>query len=119
MSCSRAMQWSLAFSAVSLAQLLLVTGILLLPQWRLQQSARQGMVIFSVAADGSVRLWNRPIDAAAVPSLLQRAERLSPATRVRVVPAPDVPWGVVQDFVSRFDQTTLDVELQLPETASF
>ena len=113
------LQWSVAACLVSVTTVLLTTALIVLPQWRAQSSARLGFVTLFVARDGSLRLWNRPINAVQVPGLLQRAERLSSETRIRVVLAPGVAWGEVQDLVSLLNETTLDVELQLPPTAAF
>ena len=65
----------------------------------------------------SLRLWNRPVDAAFIPGAHRRAEQLSPAMRVRMVLAPGVAWGEVQDLVFLLETTRLDVELQLPPAA--
>lgn len=107
---------ALSFTAVS--QLLLATALIVLPQWRDQQSATRGIVTFFVGDKGDVRLWNSPIDPRFVPGILRRAEELNPGTRVRVVISSDVPWGVVQDLFNRLDATNLNVELQLPAQAS-
>lgn len=107
---------ALSFTAVS--QLLLATALIVLPQWRDQQSATRGIVTFFVGDKGDVRLWNSPIDPRFVPGILRRAEELNPGTRVRVVLSSDVPWGVVQDLFNRLDATNLNVELQLPAQAS-
>jgi biopolymer transport protein ExbD len=114
---SSSLRWSVGFSLVAVSQLLLITGLILLPQWRAQTSAREGVITFFVGGDGTVRLWNRPIDAAVMPAVVQRAERFNANARVRLVASPGVTWGVVQDLVSLLDQTSLDVELQLPPTA--
>ena len=111
------MAWCLGLAAVAVSQLLLVTALIVLPQWRARQSARRGIVTFFVAGDSSIRIWNRPIDSAVMPSLIRRAEQLDSSTRIRVVLSPGVPWGVVQDLVSLLDETALDVELQLPAAA--
>ena len=66
---------ALAFSAT--AQLLLMTALVVLPQWRAQQSANDGFVTFFVGNGGSLRLWNRPVDAAVIPGVLRRAEQLN------------------------------------------
>ncbi len=106
--------WALAFAASSLCVALLATAALVLPQWQRQLPARQGLISLHLAADGSLRLWNRPIAATALPALLRRAERLDSSTRVRLVVAPQVPWGVVQDLLPRLDSSTLHVDLELP-----
>lgn len=108
----------LALSITAVSQLLLATALIVLPQWRDQQSATRGIVTFFVNDKGDVRLWNSPIDARLVSGILRRAEKLNPRTRVRVVLSSGVPWGVVQDLVSRLDATNLNVELQLPAPAS-
>ena len=87
------MAWCLGLAAVAVSQLLLVTALIVVPQWRVQQSARRGIVTFFVAGDSSIRLWNRPIDSAVMPGLIRRAEQLDSSTRIRVVLSPGVPWG--------------------------
>ena len=114
---SRSSRLCLALAFSGTAQLLLMTALVVLPQWRAQQSANDGFVTFFVGKGGSVRLWNRPVDAAVIPGLLRRAEQLNPATRVRMVLAPGVAWGQVQDLVFLLETTRLDVELQLPPAA--
>ena len=109
--------WALAFAASSVCVALLATAAVVLPQWQRQLPARQGLVSLHLAADGSLRLWNRPIAATALPALLRRAERLDSSTRVRLVVAPQVPWGVVQDLLPRLDSSTLHVDLELPPPA--
>ena len=46
--------------------------------------------------------------------LLQRAERRSPGVHIRLVPDPDVPWGIVQSLVERLEAPQRNLELQLP-----
>ena len=116
---SGSLQWTVAAALVAVTTVLMTTALIVLPQWRAQTSARRGFVTLFVANDGSLRLWNRPINATQVPGLLRRAERLSSDTRIRVVLSPGVAWGEVQDLVSLLDSTTLDVELQLPSTTGF
>ena len=107
----------LALSITAVSQLLLATALIVLPQWRDQQSAKQGIVTFFVNDKGDIRLWNRPIDVRIVSGVVRRAEELNPRARVRIILSSSVPWGVVQDFVSRLDATNLTVELQLPAPA--
>jgi hypothetical protein len=108
--------WLLALSGSSLCLCLLATALLLLPQWQQQLPARRGVVSLHLSADGSLRLWNQPIASAALPGLLARTRRLAPSTRIRLVVAPQVPWGVVQDLLPRLDSSPLHVDLELPPT---
>lgn len=110
-------QWALAFCGSSLCMALLATAAVLLPQWQQQLTARQGVISLNLVADGSLRLWNRPIASTALPDLLRRAEQLDSATRIRLVVAPQVPWGVVQDLLPRLNSSSLHVDLELPAPA--
>ena len=114
----RSIHQVLALSTTAVSQLLFATALIVLPQWRDQRSAARGTVTFFINERGDVRLWNRPIDARIVSGILRRAEEINPRTSVRVNLSSGVPWGVVQDFVSRLDATNLNVELQLPAPAS-
>lgn len=38
---SSSLRWSVGFSLVAVSQLLLITGLIVLPQWRAQMSARE------------------------------------------------------------------------------
>ena len=102
------MAWCAGLAAVAVSQLLLVTALIVLPQWRAQQSARRGIVTFFVAGDSSIRLWNRPIDSAVMPGLIRRAEQLDSSTRIRVVLSPGVP-GVLFRTLFRFSMKQLSM----------
>ena len=115
MTSGNALHWCLALSAVTISQLMIATALILIPQWRIQQTAHQGVVSFLVASDGSVRLWNRPIANAAIPRLLASAEQINPDTRIRVILDPDVRWGTARNLLGQFQGTSLQVDFQLPE----
>ena len=116
MSSRNALHWCLALSVVTTAQLILATGLILLPQWRIQQTAHRGIVSFVVDDDGTVRLWNRPIANQSIPNLLTRAQDINPSARVRVILSPGVRWGTAQNLLGQFQGTSLEVDLQLPNT---
>jgi len=119
MNPARPSDWALAFCGTGVGLTLLATAVLLLPQWRQQLPARQGIVSLNLTADGSLRLWNQPIQRTALSGLLSRAQRLDPSPRIRLVVAPQVPWGVVQDLLTRLDSSTLHVDLELPPAPRF
>ena len=75
---SPSMHRVLALSITAVSQLVLATALIVLPQWRDQQSATRGIVTFFVNDKGDVRLWNSPIDARLVSGILRRAEELNP-----------------------------------------
>lgn len=105
---------ALGCSVVSFCLTLGATAVLLLPQWRQQRPASEGVIVIHLAADGGLRLWNQPIERSMIPALLARLNRLDPDTRLRLSLAPQVSWGVVQDLIPFFDSSSLDVDLQLP-----
>lgn len=111
--------------APGLALALLVTAaliaagslaVLLIPQWQRQRPALAGVVNLHVHADGTLRLWNTPVAADRMPSLLQQVRQRFPEARVRLVPDPQVSWGEVQRLLIRLDPIDSDVELELPAT---
>ena len=86
-----------------------------------QRPAGQGVLVFHLGKEGELRLWNQPIRPQDVPALLERA-RLRPKTAqrlvVRLVPDPQVPWGVVNGMLSRLrppaPRDSWILQLQLP-----
>ena len=114
MTSRTALHWCLGLSVVTVSQLMTATALILIPQWRIQQSAHHGVVSFVVDQDGSVRLWNRPIANVAIPKLLSKAEQLNPETQIRVILNPNVQWGTAQNLLGQFWSTNLQVDLQLP-----
>ncbi|MEB3159693.1 MAG: hypothetical protein VKK03_09580 [Synechococcus sp.] len=90
---------------------------LMVPQWRQQQSAHAGRVQLHLEADGSLRLWNAPVLAAQLPTLLERVRQNHPAAQVRVVPSPLLSWGEVQHHLRFLDLSDHDVELELPSSS--
>lgn len=118
------MRATAAAEGEGLAHGLLATGValfgfalLLLPQQLAQRPAHQGVVVIHLAADGGLRLWNRPIRAQQLPSLLAQARRINPGARVRIVPESATPWGVVQQLLPLLEVGALPFEVQLPPAA--
>jgi hypothetical protein len=99
--------WALAFGVLGLA-------CLLVPQRLAQRPAHAGVMTIHLNRDGALRVWNQPIATASLQGLLQRAERRSTGIRIRLVPDPDVPWGMVQNLVERLEAPQRNLELQLP-----
>ena len=99
--------WAAALGLVGLA-------CLLVPQRIAQRPANRGVMTIHVSRDGALRVWNQPIATDSLQGLLQRAERRSPGVRIRLVPAGDVPWGMVQALVERLEAPKRNLELQLP-----
>ena len=91
-------------------------AVLLVPQWQRQRPALAGIVNVHLQPDGTLRLWNTPVAAAQLPSLLPKGRQRFPAARVRLVPAPQVSWGEVQSVLLQLDPIDSDVELELPAT---
>lgn len=90
-------------------------ALLLLPQRLLQQPLlRDGVLSLHVAGDGSLRLWQQPLRQAELLPLLREAARRQPGSRLRVIPAPGLPWGQLQGLLQQLQQGPLPLELQLP-----
>ncbi|MCT0198985.1 hypothetical protein KQ313_04755 [Synechococcus sp. CS-1325] len=89
-------------------------ALLLLPQQLAQAPAHRGLVVLHLAADGSLRLWNRPLSPQQLPGLLQQAGRLNSQVRVRLIPSPATPWAMVQRFIPLLEVSALPFEIQLP-----
>jgi len=98
--------------AVALA--LVGVACLLVPQRLAQRPAARGVMTIQMNRAGALRVWNQPIATGSLQGLLQRAERRSPGVRIRLVPAADVPWGMVQTLVERLEAPKRNLELQLP-----
>ena len=104
----------LAYGALSTALALLAVGLLVVPQLLAQRPAHRGVVALHLAADGGLRLWNRPITPQQLPQVLRDAGRISPQARIRLIPDPATPWGVVQSVLPMLELGVLPFEVQLP-----
>lgn len=102
---------SLLGTALCLALLALLT----VPQRRAQRPAAAGVVVLHLLADGGLRVWNRRLGEAELAALLAAAERRAGARpRLRLIPHPSLPWGLVRERVERLERVGLPLELQLP-----
>ena len=101
-------------SLLGLAMGLFSLAMLLLPQQLAQAPAHQGLLVLHLEADGSLRLWNRAVSPQQLPGLLREAGRLNDRVRVRLVPSPTTPWGLVQRFLPLLEVSALPFEIQLP-----
>jgi biopolymer transport protein ExbD len=82
-----------------------------------QRTALEGVIALHLDAQGQLRVWNQPIRPQDLGPLLRRAQAtgtLATAPVLRLIPDAGVPWGVVQQLVSRLENNGLDLELQLP-----
>jgi hypothetical protein len=86
-----------------------------------QRPGLQGVMVFHLSKRGELRVWNQPIRPQEVPGLLERAQaRSGPVAPlvVRLVPEPEVPWGVVHVMLQRLQplpqHRTTTLQLQLP-----
>lgn len=86
-----------------------------------QKPAFDGVMTFHLGRSGDLRLWNQPIRLQDVPSLLERAHargKGSVPMVVRLIPDPQVPWGVIHGMLSRLrpnpPQQSWILQLQLP-----
>ncbi|MFN6340669.1 MAG: hypothetical protein ACK41W_18370 [Cyanobacteriota bacterium] len=107
---------------------LLSTTLLALAFWGItlsqvleRQPAHEGVMTFRLSRGGELRLWNQPVRPQDISLLLERA-----ATRargpsglvVRLIPDPEVPWGVTHRFLNELrpvaSQQPWILQLQLP-----
>jgi hypothetical protein len=86
-----------------------------------QKPAAEGTLTFHLSRHGDLRLWNQPIRSEDVLGLLERAKARSkgpPPLVVRLIPDPQVPWGVIHRMLSRLQPTSPQgswiLQLQLP-----
>lgn len=84
------------------------------------QPAQNGVMAFHLYKTGELRLWNQPVRPHDVAKLLQRAQARSSTemVMVRLIPHPDVPWGVIRGGLKILQpnpqQHNLHLQLQLP-----
>jgi hypothetical protein len=108
----------LAYGALSTALALFAVGLLLIPQRLAQRPAHAGVVALHLAPDGGLRLWNRPISGPQLPQVLRDAGRLDRRTRIRLIPDPSTPWGVVQSVLPLLEISALPFEVELPRPSA-
>lgn len=107
---------ALGLSLVSSCLALLTCALVVLPQRIAQRPAQRGILALHLAADGGLRLWNRPVRAQELAELLPRLadhpDRNPPV--LRLLPDPAVPWGVVRQAAVGLEASGVALELQLP-----
>lgn len=102
-------------SLLGLALAVAALALLTVPQRRAQRPAATGVVTLHLLRDGGLRAWNRRLGEAELSALLERAERRAGARpRLRLIPHPSLPWGVVRERLERLEGVGLPLELQLP-----
>jgi hypothetical protein len=114
---TRAGSWLDALGAALLGVALswLLLAVVSVPQRRAQRPAADGVLALHLLADGGLRLWHRRLGEAELGDLLRTAARRpGPRPRLRLVPDPSLPWGVVRDRIERLEAAGLPLELQLP-----
>lgn len=89
-------------------------ALLLLPQRLLQRPLSQGVVSLHVAADGQLRLWHQPVGRPELAAFLKATAQRRPASRLRVIPDPQVSWGRLRPVLRELERGPLPLELQLP-----
>ena len=106
-----------AMGMLSAALAAIFLALVVIPQRLAQRSAAQGVIALHLDARGQLRVWNQPIRPGDLAPLLSRAQsrtQRQPPPVLRLIPDAAVPWGVVQQLVSRLESNGLDLELQLP-----
>lgn len=105
----------LALNLMAAGLCLLLAALLTVPQRIAQRSGSRGVLALHLEADGGLKLWNRPVQERELRQLLAAAgERQSRGLRLRLIPDPALPWGVVQERVATLERSGLPMELQLP-----
>jgi biopolymer transport protein ExbD len=108
---------SVAMGLVSVALCAACLALVVIPQRLAQRVAREGVIALHLDAQGQLRVWNQPIRPQDLGPMLTRAksrEQLPTAPVLRLIPDAGVPWGVVQQLISRLETNGLELELQLP-----
>lgn len=101
-----------ALLGVALSMLLI--ALVSVPQRRAQRPAAGGVLALHLLADGGLRLWHRRVAEAELVDLLRAAARRPGPPRLRLVPDPTLPWGIVRERIERLEAAGLPLELQLP-----
>lgn len=105
----------LALGLMAIGLSLLMAALITVPQRLAQRSGGRGVLALHLESDGSLRLWNRPVREEELRQLLASREQLqSRGLRLRLIPDPALPWGVVQERVASLETSGLNLELQLP-----
>lgn len=119
-------QWTYTLDALALSMLSTLVASLaiwcyLSLQTIAQRPAQHGVMSFHISRTGELRLWNQPILPQDLPSLLQKAQARSNTEQklvVRLVPDPQVPWGVTHRMLNRLQPDSRGrnwiLQLQLP-----
>jgi len=108
---------SVAMGLVCIGLCATCLALLVIPQRLAQRAALEGVIALHLDAQGQLRVWNQPIRPQDLGSLLTRARAKGSQSTIpvlRLIPDAGVPWGVVQQLVSRLENNGLDLELQLP-----
>lgn len=108
---------SIAVGLVSVGLCAICLALVVIPQRLAQLAALDGVIALHLDAQGQMRVWNQPIRPQDLAPLLMRARAPGPLPAkpvLRLIPDAAVPWGVVQQLVSRLESSGLELELQLP-----
>jgi hypothetical protein len=105
----------LALGLLASALCLLMVALVTVPQRLAQRSGSRGVLAVHLEAGGQLRLWNRPVREEELRQFLAAGRGLqSRGLRLRLIPDPALPWGVVQERVANLEGSGLPLELQLP-----
>jgi hypothetical protein len=105
----------LAMGLMALGLCLLMAALVTVPQRLAQRSGAQGVLSLHLEADGRLRIWNRPVQEKELRQLLSaRGALQARGLRLRLIPDPALPWGLVQARVASLEESGLALELQLP-----
>ncbi|MFN9058055.1 MAG: hypothetical protein ACK5W5_13900 [Cyanobacteriota bacterium] len=111
----------IALALLSTTLTLVALWMILCVQKVAQQPAAAGIMTVRLDRQGGLRLWNQPIRSQELDGLCADAEartRGSAPLIVRLIPDPQVPWGVIHRMLSRLQpsepQRSWILQLQLP-----
>jgi biopolymer transport protein ExbD len=108
---------SVAMGLLSITLCASCLALVVIPQRLAQRAAAEGVIALHLDAQGQLRVWNQPIRPQDLAPLLTRAKVPAPLPSspvLRLIPDAGVPWGVVQQLVTRLENSGLELELQLP-----
>lgn len=110
---------ALALGLTGVALSLALAAVVVVPQRLAQRPAAEGVLQLRLGRDGALRLWHQPLTLRELDDLLARVAARGPRTPasmppLRLLPDPWVPWGAVQQLLTRLDASGVPIELQLP-----
>ena len=104
----------LAWALAGLSIAYLAGPLQLASQWPWRRALAEQVISLQIGGDGRLQLLGQPADLSQLDRRLLQTKRRTGWRSVRLIPAPEAPWGRVLQLYRRFDQAGWTVELQLP-----